>query len=134
MKIGALKISAIEIDLSSFFERFSQFSFTDLEKALIYRTDYKKWLYNTKLSMFEKSIEQLTKEYNIINHGSTPHVHGCPIAARSWNGNPYAELIEDSSRCKHYCGSKRNDQALTHIFCLGHAKPEVDRIIEHYKR
>lgn len=46
----------------------------------------------------------------MIVRGLALHVDGCPIAARSWNGKSYANVMDDCTGCQHLRGIEFADQ------------------------
>lgn len=44
------------------------------------------------------------RRFDIVQHGFALHVMGCPIAARVWHGQPYANVIDDCSSCEYLVG------------------------------
>lgn len=131
-KIRELNISTLEINLSKLNR---QITLIELENILIYGSENKKWIYNTKQEVFHNQIELFGKELYVINRGLASHIDYCPISARVWKGKPYANFIDDCIYCEYFINAQTDENgSTTHITCVGHEKRVIDKIVEKYKK
>lgn len=98
-KLKTADISTIEIDLSK-----TDHSITteELTALLIENNEAKYWKYNSLESKYLRKFYHAADKRNVISRGYAQQVDGCPIAARSWHGKPYANFIDDCLYCQ-YC-------------------------------
>ena len=97
-KIRDLGLSCVEIDLSKTERGLAR---DELEKIVVDDTGHKRWLHNARA---EKIGRQILSEATLlfsVHRGWARHVDGCPIPARTWRGNHYANVIHDCAGCPH---------------------------------
>ena len=97
-KVRALGLSTVEVDLS---RAPRTFSLEELEPLVVGGGKHKTWIFNAAAS--RKRDEVLSKGVlrRSVNRRLALHVDGCPIRARVWNGQPYANLVDDCIGCEH---------------------------------
>lgn len=54
--------------------------------------------------MTEEQSEHGARSLPIICRGLAYHIDYCPIAARVWQGKPYANVMDDCAHCQHQRG------------------------------
>ncbi len=98
-KIRGLGVSCVEIDLSKTDRGLSR---AELEKIVVDGTRQKRWLYNVRAE--ERRRRKLSEGLLLfsVHRGFAWHVDGCPIPARVWRGNHYANVIDDCTGCDHF--------------------------------
>ena len=97
-KIKELGLSCLEINLSDVQRDLSR---EILEKVVADETTHKRWLHNVRAhEMLKKMLSEATLLPS-VHRGFADHADGCPIPARVWNGNPYANMIDDCAYCEH---------------------------------
>lgn len=111
-KLKRLNISTIEIDLSGIEK---SISIEDLSSILLNSDTRKAWKYNSISDKWYKKFVDAADKKSLTSRGFAIHVDGCPIAARSWRGKPYANFIDDCHGCG-YCISYASDG---HVLCSG---------------
>jgi hypothetical protein len=110
-RIGALGLSAIEIDLSQSSRSFAP---SELEELVVEGVQNKKWLHNSAAERRRKSIRASGEFKRTVYHGLALHVLNCPINARTWRGNSYANVTDDCSSCDHAIEIGSNP---SHVVC-----------------
>lgn len=97
-KIRDLGMSCLEIDLSGTDRGLTR---EELEKIVIDDVAHKRWLYNVRAEERGRfMLSQGTLLFS-VHRGFAWHVDGCPIPARIWRGNHYANVIDDCTGCAH---------------------------------
>lgn len=126
-KINRIGVSTIEIDLGNWNY---DFKLTDLESILFDDTEKKKWIYNRKSEKFQNKLSEGKIERYVNIHGLANHVYDCPIKARVWKGNIYANVIDDCWNCDYYLGENNNEHGgVESIYCNGHKKTMIEQLI-----
>lgn len=97
-KIRRLGISAIEIDLSSFYRNFTR---KELADAVICQTANKKWVFNAKSAKLKEQLLATGQFKKTVDRKGAVHVDNCPIAKRVRNGKPYANVTDDCLWCEY---------------------------------
>lgn len=124
--------SALEIDISGLN---GQITFAELEKILTDDVGQKKWIHNTKVQAFYEDLLFFTREFPVTRRRMAAHIDNCPLPARVWNNKPYANLIDDCFSCPHFFSSEGDEMdSHTHIRCIGHAKDDIQRVIEKHTK
>jgi ssDNA-binding Zn-finger/Zn-ribbon topoisomerase 1 len=98
-KLRAADISTIEINLSKIDHSITT---EELVTILTEDSEVKYWKYNARENKYLRKFYRISEKRNIISRGYAQQVDGCPIAARSWHGKPYANFIDDCLYCQ-YC-------------------------------
>lgn len=98
-KLRATDISTIEIDLSKIDHSITT---EELTAILTEDSELKYWKYNSHENKYLRKFYCVADKRNIISRGYAQQVDGCPIAARSWHGKPYANFTDDCLYCQ-YC-------------------------------
>ena len=97
-RIRDLDVSTLEIDLS---DAPRDFLPEDLERLVVEAGDHKQWVYNAAEAQRRKRVLSKATTRHHINRGFAIHVDGCPVQARVWQGKPYANVIDDCTRCRY---------------------------------
>lgn len=97
-RIRELGLSCLEIDLSDALRDLGR---EELEKIVVDGTAHKRWLHNVRAN--EARSKKLSEATLLpsVHRGLAWHVDGCPIPARVWKGNAYANVIDDCIGCEH---------------------------------
>ena len=98
-KIRDIGLSYLEIDLSDTGRDLTR---EELEKIVVDEITNKRWLYNVRAE--ERGRRELSEGTLLfsVHRGFALHVDGCPIPARTWRGNHYANVIDDCTGCEHF--------------------------------
>jgi len=97
-KIRELRVSCLEIDLSDIDRGLAR---KELERIVVEGTGHKRWLHNVRAEeRRRKKLSEGTLLFS-VHRGLAWHVDGCPIPARTWRGNHYANVIDDCTGCEH---------------------------------
>ncbi len=115
-KIRELRISTIEIDLSSACRAFSP---DDLCDAIVKQTANKRWLFNAKSEEWKRVLIRTGEKKKTITRGFARHVDHCPLNVRDMKGKPYANFIDDCSACEFLLAVGGNNDF---IICGGRQK------------
>lgn len=121
-KIRGMGVSALEIDLS---QAPRTFTLHELEPLLVDSAENKRWLYHKDAEAMWDRLLASGKRLLAVERGFAHHVAPCPIAARSWKGRPYANVLHDCNGCPHLITS----EGLREVVCGGHNKfqlPQTD--------
>ena len=97
-KIRAGSVSALEIDLS---RTARQATLAELKPIIVDRSENKRWLHSERATRTMTKLKARSTVFGYVHRGFAIHVDGCPIAARTWRGKPYANVIDDCLYCKH---------------------------------
>ena len=120
-KIRDLGLSCLEIDLSDTDRGLTR---EELEKIIVDGIAHKRWLYNVRA---EESGRRKLSEGTLlfsVHRGLAWHVDGCPISARIWRGNHYANVIDDCTGCEHLLKADANVGVVCDGFrALGKPRP-----------
>ena len=104
-KIKVNDISTIEINLSDYDSAISKEQLSDI---LLGYSSRKKWKYHTKSnSIYQKFLES-SQELFMESHGYAWHVMECPLMLRIYNGEAYANFIDDCMSCD-FCITHNSD-------------------------
>jgi hypothetical protein len=125
-RIKKLNISTLEIDLTNLAQNLS---LTELERVVVYGPEHKRWIYNSKKEEFRNEIKSYGKPLKLYYR----NVYNCPSLLDYPSGKKHVDLIEKCLCCDyliHMNGDNSNSQK--HILCLGHAKNEINQIINRY--
>lgn len=95
--IKKLKLSAVEIDLSN---TSRELEIKDIESSVIETEKGKKWIFNVEANKKQGETLSKAKVLNTIHRGFALQVDGCPIAARTFHGRPYANVTHDCHGCE----------------------------------
>ncbi|MCM3390237.1 hypothetical protein M3649_19245 [Ureibacillus chungkukjangi] len=112
-KIKNAGISCIEINLSKIN---SELSVEDLEEIVIHQIELKNWLHNERVTFYKNKANSIVDRKKIKQRGLAIHVSNCPINSRSYNGWPYANVMDDCSCCEYCLDLKFRDNS---IYCSG---------------
>jgi hypothetical protein len=115
-KIWELRISTIEIDLSS---ALRTFSLDDLCDAILKQTANKRWLFNAESEEWKQVLLRTGEKKETITRGFAKHVDHCPLNVQNWKGKPYANFIDDCSGCEFLLSVGGNNDF---IICGGRYK------------
>ena len=97
-RIRELGLSCLEIDLSDAPRDLGR---EELEKIVVDGTAHKRWLHNVRANEARnKKLSEATLLLS-VHRGLAWHVDGCPIPARVWKRNAYANVIDDCIGCEH---------------------------------
>ena len=97
-RIRELGLSCLEIDLSDAPRELGR---EELEKIVVEGIAHKRWLHNVRANEARnKKLSEATL-LESVHRGLAWHVDGCPIPARVWKGNAYANVIDDCIGCEH---------------------------------
>ena len=64
-------------------------------------TTHKRWLHNVRAHEMRKKMLAEATLLPSVRRGFAHHADRCPIPARVWNGNPYANMIDNCAYCEH---------------------------------
>ena len=97
-KIRELGGSCLEIDLSDTDRGLAR---KELERIVVEGTARKRWLHNVHAELRRRrKLSEGTLLFS-VHRRLAWHVDGCPIPARNWKGNHYANVIDDCTGCEH---------------------------------
>ena len=97
-RIRELGLSCLEIDLSAAPRDLGP---EELEKIVVDGTAHKRWLHNVRANNARnRMLAEATLLYTVYR-GMALHVDGCPIPARVWKRNAYANVMDDCTVCEH---------------------------------
>ena len=97
-KIRERGLSCLEIDLSDAPRDLGR---EELEKIVVDGSAQKRWLHNVRANEARNRILSEATLLPSVERGFAWHVDGCPIPARVWKGNAYANVIDDCVGCEH---------------------------------
>lgn len=97
-KIRELGLSCLEIDLSDAPRDLGR---EELEKIVVDGGARKRWLHNVRANYARNKTMSEATLLPSVNRGMAWHVDGCPIPARVWKRNAYANVIDDCVGCVH---------------------------------
>ena len=97
-RIRELGLSCLEINLSDVQRDLSR---KNLEKIIVDGRDRKRWVYNVCAEKERKKMLSEATLLQSVHRGLATHADGCPIPARVWNGNNYANMGDDCTGCNH---------------------------------
>ena len=97
-RIRRLGISAVEVDLSDLPR---DTTLADLEPPVISSNGRKTWLYNSVADERLRSMISMARTVPTVARGMALHVDYCPIPMRTWNGKPYANVMDDCLSCEY---------------------------------
>lgn len=109
-------LSTVEIDLSRVIRTVT---LADLERLVVDGGEHKAWVCNVAAERRRLQLLAQGKRMRAIRRGFALHIDGCPIAARRYRGQPYANVVDDCIGCPHAieigpgmtsvtCGAKPN--------------------------
>ncbi|WP_197995780.1 hypothetical protein [Gimesia algae] len=119
-KITKLGISAIEIDLSN---APRDLDFDSVSELVVNGIKNKRWIYNVKKEKEYKKIMSQTIRKHSITRGLASHVDLCPKSIRVWQGQPYANIIDDCLYCEHCLNMGYN---MSYVDCNGHLEKQTN--------
>ena len=96
--IRELGLSCLEIDLSDAPHDLDREA---LEKIVVDGTAQKRWLHNVRANEARNKMLSEATLLRLVYRGMALHVDGCPMRARVWKGNAYANVIDDCTGCEH---------------------------------
>ena len=97
-RIRELGVSCVEIDLSDTERGLAR---EELEKIVADGITHKRWLHNVRAEQMGRRILSEATLLPSVHRGFAWHVDGCPIPARTWKQNAYANVIDDCTGCDH---------------------------------
>ena len=97
-KIRELGLSCLEIDLSDAPRGLGRDA---LETIVVDGSAQKRWLHNVRANEARNRMLSEATLLPSVERGLAWHVDGCPIPARVWKGNAYANVIDDCVGCEH---------------------------------
>lgn len=124
-KIRELGVSCLEIDLSDTDRGLAR---EELERVVVEGTGRKRWLYNVRAE--ERRRRKLSEGTVLfsVHRGLAWHVDGCPVPARTWRGNHYANVIHDCTGCEHMLSASSDVGVVCDGFrALGRPQPPQTR-------
>ena len=124
-KIRELGVSCLEIDLSDSDRGLAR---DELERIVVEETGHKRWLHNVRAE--ERRRRKLSEGTLLfsVHRGLAWHVDGCPIPARTWRGNHYANVIDDCTGCEHLLNASADVGVVCDGFrALGKPRPPQTR-------
>ena len=95
-KIRDIGISTIEINLSNYDGIISKEKLSDM---LLKNNSCKKWKYHAKANEIYQKFLDASQELFMESHGFAWHVMECPLMLRIYNGEAYANFIDDCMSC-----------------------------------
>ena len=112
-QIKSMDISTIEIDLSGCEELPDE---KELSEILLAESPLKTWVYNTvEERLLQKDI-CASKKMKVINRGFAKHVNDCPKRKKTWNGQIYANAMDDCLGCDSLIAW---EDMSDYLFCIG---------------
>ena len=97
-RIRELGLSCLEIDLSDAPRDLGR---EELEKIVVDGSTQKRWIHNVRANAARNRVLAEATLLQSVSRGLAWHVDGCPIPARVWKGNAYANIIDDCTGCEH---------------------------------
>lgn len=97
-RLKSLGISAIEIDLSS---EARALDLEGIDNRVIDSSNNKTWLHNASAEAERARLLAGARSMPIVSRGSSSHVDDCQLRARTFRGQPYANVDENCRRCRH---------------------------------
>lgn len=97
-RIRSLGIGALEINLS---KQPRDITPEILERAVITSVENKRWLYNPKAEQQLRERQHRSTKRIVKRRGRALHVALCPIRARVYKGQSYANVVHDCAGCPH---------------------------------
>ena len=124
-KIRELGVSCLEIDLSDTDRGLAR---EELERIVVEGTGRKRWLHNVRAEEWRRrKLSEGTLLFS-VRRGMAWHVDGCPIPARTWRGNRYANVIDDCTGCEHMLNASSDVGVVCDGFrALGRPQPPQTR-------
>lgn len=133
-KLRELGISCMEIDLHDV----TFTTMAELANLLLGDNLNKKWVYNTAADRYHKLFCSAAQQFKITPRGFAFHVDHCPIAARTWHGKAYANVIDDCFYCPYNCEliykdfDEEDGESLCAVLCLGKARISTIKELKEY--
>ena len=125
-KIRELGLSCLEIDLSDAPRDLGR---EELEKIVVDGSARKRWLHNVRANEARNRILSEATLLPSVERGLAWHVDGCPIPARVWKGNAYANVIDDCVGCEHMLAASGDVGVICDGFrALRRPRPTADGI------
>ena len=119
-RIRELGLSCLEIDLSHAPRDLGP---EELEKIVVDGTAHKRWLHNVRANKARNTmLAEATLLYTVYR-GMALHVDGCPIPARVWKRNAYANVIDDCTACEHVLMIGNGEMICDGFRALGKPRP-----------
>lgn len=97
-RFRTMGLSAIEIDLSLVPR---DLALHDIRPLVLGGGKHKKWVYNAVAERKRREILASGRLLRTVNRGLALHVDGCPISARVYRGQSYANVIDNCIGCEH---------------------------------
>lgn len=97
-RLRELGLSTVEIDLS---RAARDLSMAALEPLVVGGGSHKKWVYNAAAERRRNAVLATGRTLRTVNRGLALHVDGCPINARVFKGQAYANVVDDCIGCEH---------------------------------
>lgn len=97
-KYSELGLSALEIDLSNVGR---ELTIDVITRLVVEGGEHKRWIFNAFANDRKRAAMEQAVWLNTVSRGGPLHVDGCPTRARSFNGKPYANVIDDCMACSH---------------------------------
>lgn len=73
----------------------------DIRPLVLGGGNHEKWGYNAAAERRRREIHGSGRLLCSVHRGLALHVDGCPISARVYRGQAYANLIDDCNGCEH---------------------------------
>ena len=119
--IRELGVSCVELDLSNTERGLAR---EELEKIVVDGSAHKRWLHNVRAEEVGRRMLSEATLLRSVHRGFAWHVDGCPISARTWKQNPYANVIDDCSGCDHLLNASSDVGVICDGFrALGKPRP-----------
>ena len=126
VKIRELGLSCLEIDLSDAPRDLGR---EELEKMVVDGNAQKRWLHNVRANEARNRMLAEATLLPSVNRGFAWHVDGCPIPARVWKGNAYANVIDDCIGCEHMLAGSGDVGVICNGFrVLRRPRPTAERV------
>lgn len=114
-----LGLSAVEIDLS---RRARDLSMPALEPLVVGAGPHKRWVYNAAAERRRSMMLATGRTLRTVSRRLALHVDGCPIQARVFKGQAYANVVDDCVGCQHAIDIGENMSTVT---CAGCNKERI---------
>ena len=125
-KIRELGLSCLEIDLSDAPRDLGR---EELEKIVVDGSAQKRWLHNVRANEARNRMLAEATLLPSVERGFAWHVDGCPIPARVWKGNAYANVIDDCIGCEHMLAASGDVGVICDGFrALRRPRPTAERV------
>lgn len=112
-EIKDMDISTIEIDLSGCEDLPDE---KELSGILLEESPLKAWVYNVVEERLLQKYIAASKKMKVINRGFAKHVNDCPKGKRIWNGQVYANAMDDCLGCDSLIAW---EDMSDYLFCIG---------------